>query len=71
MPAVYWFRGRERANSGKSGVVVGHRTFGLGTGQVIPVLVKAQVVMGEALPSASAPYTTVSSCAYPSTTPTL
>lgn len=51
-------------------VVLGHRTFGLSTGQVIPVLVKAETVEGEAPMSTVAPYTTVSTCSAPPATST-
>jgi broad specificity phosphatase PhoE len=50
--------------------VVGHRTFGLGTGQVIPVLVKAETVSGTAPTSTIAPWTTVTTCATPPPTQT-
>ena len=50
--------------------VLGHRTFGLGTGQVIPVLVKADTVDGNAPTTTIAPYTTVSTCTAPPATST-
>lgn len=52
-------------------VVLGHRTFSLSTGQVIPVLVKAETVDGAAPTSTIAPYTTVSTCSAPPATSTL
>lgn len=51
--------------------MLGHRTFSLGTGQVIPVLVKAEVVDGTAPSSTGASYSTVSTCAAPPATSTL
>ncbi|KAG9229240.1 histidine phosphatase superfamily [Amylocarpus encephaloides] len=45
--------------------VLGHQTFSLGTGQVIPVLVKAEKVAGEGPPREKGPYTRVSTCAAP------
>ena len=51
--------------------VLGHRKFGLGTGQVIPVLVRAETVDGSAPSSTAAPSTTVSTCASPPATSTL
>ncbi|TVY22354.1 putative phosphoglycerate mutase [Lachnellula hyalina] len=48
--------------------VLGHRNFSLGTGQVIPVLVKAEQVAGEGPPKGKGPYTTISTCSAPSAT---
>ncbi|TVY38403.1 putative phosphoglycerate mutase [Lachnellula subtilissima] len=48
--------------------VLGHRGFSLGTGQVIPVLVKAEQVAGEGPPRGKGPYTTISTCPAPSAT---
>jgi hypothetical protein len=50
--------------------VLGHRDFGLSTGAVIPVLVKAETVDGTAPTSSIEPYTTVSTCATPPPKPT-
>lgn len=51
--------------------MIGHRDFGLGTGQVIPVLVKAEKVDGTA-PIGSAPTSTsVSTCTAPPATSVL
>jgi hypothetical protein len=49
-------------------VVLGHRNFSLGTGQVIPVLVKAERV-GEGPSREKGPYETVSTCPAPTGTP--
>jgi broad specificity phosphatase PhoE len=43
--------------------VIGHRDFGLNTGAVIPVLVKAETVDGTSPTSSIQSYTTVSTCA--------
>ncbi|PSS27231.1 hypothetical protein M430DRAFT_46334 [Amorphotheca resinae ATCC 22711] len=51
--------------------VIGHRTFSLGTGQVIPVLVRAETVDGTAPSSSIAPSSTVSTCTAPPATSTL
>ena len=51
--------------------MLGHREFGLGTGQVIPVLVKAEVVDETKPSSTAAPYSAVSTCAAPPATSTL
>jgi hypothetical protein len=48
--------------------VLGHRKFGLGTGQVIPVLVKAERVTGEGPSREKGPYETVSTCPTPTGT---
>ncbi|TVY56790.1 putative phosphoglycerate mutase [Lachnellula cervina] len=48
--------------------VLGHRSFSLGTGQVIPVLVKAERVAGDGPPRGKGPYTTISTCSAPSAT---
>jgi len=50
--------------------VLGHRKFGLSTGQVIPVLVKAEKFDGKAPTTTIAPYTTVSTCTGPPAQPT-
>jgi len=50
--------------------VLGHQKFSLGTGQVIPVLVKAETVKGDAPTTTIAPYTTVSTCTVPPATST-
>jgi hypothetical protein len=47
------------------GVVIGHRPFGLGTGQVIPVLVKSEKVFGKPPSTSIPPSTTVSTCIAP------
>ena len=52
-------------------VVMGHRKFGLGTGQAIPVLVKAEVIRGTAPEITGPPDTTPSTCPAPPTTSTL
>lgn len=49
--------------------VIGHRPFNLGTGQVIPVLVKAEKVYGASSSIAIPPATTVSTCTAPPATP--
>ena len=51
--------------------VLGHRKFSLGTGQVIPVLVKAEVVDGTPPTSTKAPWSTPSTCSAPPATSTL
>lgn len=51
--------------------VLGHRKFSLGTGHVIPVLVKAEVADSGAPTTTIAPYTTVSTCTAPPATSTL
>ena len=43
--------------------VLGHRTFSLNTGAVIPVLVKARTVGGRAPKATAQPYTPISTCA--------
>ncbi|KAH8685948.1 histidine phosphatase superfamily [Tricladium varicosporioides] len=45
--------------------VLKHRSFSLGTGQVIPVLVRAEMVHGEGPSRAKGPYTTISKCPMP------
>lgn len=45
--------------------VLKHRTFALGTGQVIPVFVRAEEVVGEGPNREKGPYTTVSTCSKP------
>ena len=45
--------------------MIGHREFGLGTGQVIPVLVKAERVNGEAPIGDGPPSESVSTCTAP------
>jgi len=50
--------------------VVGHIPFSLGTGQVIPVLVKADVIDGTPPSSTKAPWSTPSTCAAPPATST-
>ena len=45
-------------------IVIGHRKFKLGTGQVIPVLVKAEKVVGEP-PSGDTPWEKVELCTEP------
>lgn len=45
-----------------SRVVLGHRTFSLSTGAVIPVLVKAETIQGTPASTASVPWTTISTC---------
>jgi hypothetical protein len=47
--------------------VIGHREFGLGTGQVIPVLVKAERIVGELPPSGDTPWEKVDLCTEPPT----
>ncbi|KAH6662971.1 histidine phosphatase superfamily [Halenospora varia] len=42
--------------------VLGHRTFSLSTGAVIPVLVKAETIQGTPASTASVPWTTISTC---------
>ncbi|CAG8952276.1 hypothetical protein HYFRA_00001015 [Hymenoscyphus fraxineus] len=42
-----------------------HRKFALGTGQVIPVFVRAEEVIGEGPPREKGPYTTVPTCSKP------
>jgi len=62
------------SHSGEIGAilrVLGHRPFGLSTGQVIPVLVKAERVSGTAPTPTIAPYTTVSTCPAPPATSTV
>lgn len=51
-------------------LVVGHREFGLDTGQVIPVLVKTEKIYGKPPNRVIDPPTTVSICAEPPPTPT-
>ena len=51
--------------------MLGHRKFGLGTGQVIPVLVKAEVIDGTEPSGTAAPYSKVSTCAAPPAPSTL
>lgn len=43
-------------------VDLGHQVFGLATGAVIPVLVKAETVSGTPPFTAEQPYTTISTC---------
>ncbi|KAH8808855.1 histidine phosphatase superfamily [Xylogone sp. PMI_703] len=42
--------------------VLGHRSFSLVTGAVIPVLIKAETIKGTAAPTATQPYTPISTC---------
>ena len=42
--------------------VLGHRPFGLSTGAVIPVLVKAETIKAAAPATATQPWTTISTC---------
>ena len=46
-------------------IVLGHREFGLGTGQVIPVLVKAERVVGDLPASGDTPWEKVDLCSEP------
>jgi hypothetical protein len=50
--------------------VLGHQPFGLNTGAVIPVLVRAKTVRGRPTTTALQPYTTISTCATAPPTPT-
>lgn len=50
--------------------VLGHRAFGLGTGQAIPVLVKAETLPGAGPPKKDAPWETISTCSKPPPAPT-
>ncbi|KAK0116756.1 hypothetical protein ONS96_012607 [Cadophora gregata f. sp. sojae] len=50
--------------------VLEHRAFGLGTGQAIPVLVKAEKLPGAGPPKKDAPWETVSTCSKPPPAPT-
>jgi len=62
------------SHSGEIGAllrVLGHRTFSLSTGQVIPVLVKAEIIDGGPPTTTIAPYTIVSTCTAPPKTSTL
>jgi broad specificity phosphatase PhoE len=52
-------------------VVIGHRKFELGTGHVIPVLVKAETVYGTRPATSIPPSTPVSTCTAPPATSTL
>lgn len=52
-------------------IVLGHREFGLGTGQIIPVLVKAEKIQGTPPPVKDAPWDPVTSCAEPPAARTL
>lgn len=45
--------------------VLKHREFRLGTGQVIPVLIKAEVLDGEAPHEEPKPWMTITPCAEP------
>jgi hypothetical protein len=45
--------------------VLGHREFGLGTGQVIQVLVKAERVLGKLPASGETPWEKVDLCSEP------
>ncbi len=51
--------------------VLGHREFGLGTGQIIPVLVKAEKIQGNPPPVKNAPWAPVTSCTEPPAARTL
>lgn len=51
-------------------VVLGHRAFGLGTGQAIPVLVKAEKVPGAKPPMKETKWETISTCSKPPPAPT-
>jgi hypothetical protein len=55
---------------GLTRVVLGHRSFGLGTGQAIPVLVKAEVVDGTAPVPNPEPWQPVKTCTTPPLMPT-
>ncbi|KAL9119615.1 MAG: hypothetical protein Q9187_003832 [Circinaria calcarea] len=50
--------------------VLGHRTFSLSTGAVIPVLVKAEVISGVPSSTATQPYDPISTCTSPPPKPT-
>jgi hypothetical protein len=50
-------------------LVIGHREFGLGTGQVIPVLVKAETVVGTLPPVGEIPWEPVKLCTEPPAMP--
>jgi hypothetical protein len=52
-------------------IVLGHREFGLGTGQIIPVLVKAEKIQGTPPPVKDAPWDPVTSCTEPPAARTL
>jgi hypothetical protein len=43
-------------------IVLGHQPFGLSTGQVIPVLVKAETIEAKPVVTATLPWTTISTC---------
>lgn len=47
------------------GVVLGHRVFGLSTGQIIPVLVKIERVKGTLPPVVKAPWYKPETCKEP------
>ena len=49
----------------RDGVVLKHREFRLGTGQVIPVLIKAQILEGEAPHEEPEPWMPIIPCAEP------
>jgi hypothetical protein len=46
-------------------IVLGHRSFGLGTGQVIPVLVKIDKVIGIPPKVTPAPWEKIDTCSAP------
>jgi hypothetical protein len=59
------FRGGERECENQADeiiTVLGHRSFGLSTGQVIPVLVKAEIIQSKPIVTATQPWTTISTC---------
>jgi hypothetical protein len=51
-------------------IVLGHQAFSLATGQVIPVLVKAEIIQAPPTPVTTLPWTTISTCATPPPLPT-
>jgi hypothetical protein len=58
----------DNSSSGANHIsVLGHRVFSLGTGQVIPVLVKAEKVVGTGPPREKGPYFKVPTCPKPTT----
>jgi hypothetical protein len=63
------------SHSGEIGAileVIGHQPFGLNTGAVIPVLVKAETLSGEQPATATQPYTSISPiCSTPPPLPTV
>jgi hypothetical protein len=56
---------RERVTSADEIVVLNHQAFSLSTGAVIPVLVKAETISGDAASTATLPWTTLSTCTSP------